>query len=969
MIRLHALGPAQLTGDGDEKVLSVLAQPKRLALLVYLAAADPPGFHRRDELVALFWPERDAGRARAALRKSLHHLRKSLGAQALPGRGDEIRVDPDLVWSDVQAFRQAAGGNRPIEALELYRGELLEGFHAADCPGFERWLAETRPKLQRTATSVALEAADVKVEAGSVREAADLARRAAALSPFDETVHRRVLGILDAMGDSAGALRFHTRFAERLAEELDVAPAPETEALVAEIRDRNSLRDAADDTVGAQATGAVSSSGPAPIDFAIESRDSSETSTWESTPVRPQSTSEPAVAPQSGFGWRGFVRTPVGLVLLALLVVALGVSASISWRAARQRWAFDEALPGIQRLIDDRRMVAAYLLTLQVEPYLEANPEFRRLRRQSLSPIPFSVRTDPPGARVSVTDYATPDGVWHELGTTPLERVRSPGGTLRLRVEAPGFYPVEQQFRPVDWSRELVELELDLQAIESGPPMARVPEDGPTEVLLVTPPEEPGVFWLDQHEVTNAEYAAFVAAGSYADSTVWREPVVEGGVAISWRRAMATFVDKTGRPGPATWELGSYPVGFDEHPVGGVSWYEAEAYCRWVGKRLPTIHHWNTAAGFSGSAHVISFSNLESEGTMPVGSSRGVGTYGHVDMAGNVREWALNPIEGNRYILGGGWSDAGYMFQLPDAASPMDRSPRNGLRCARFPDEEAAVLAAEIPYVVREFDVPPVDEEEFDSWRRRFAYPPRPLNATRDSVDDAVPYWRREIVSFDAPYGSERVEVHLFLPKGVDPPYRAVVFYPGATPFRMQSTDEMETMWFDFLVRTGFAVVHPIYEGHFGREQTRLFRERMTHWSMDIGRSIDYLLTRDDFDSTKIAFYGHSFGGWNGPIFTAMEPRFGASVFFAAGALESSRPPELQPLNYAPRATVPVLMVNGRNDFYYGESAQRRLFDLLGAPDEHKRHVMLEGGHFPSDWPGVMREIIGWLERYLGPAE
>ena len=62
-------------------------------------------------------------------------------------------------------------------------------------------------------------------------------------------------------------------------------------------------------------------------------------------------------------------------------------------------------------------------------------------------------------------------------------------------------------------------------------------------------------------------------------------------------------------------------------------------------------------------------------------------------------------------------------------------------------------------------------------------------------------------------------------------------------------------------------------------------------------------------------------------------------------------------------------MVNGRDDFYYGEAAQRRLFDLLGAPDEHKRLVMLEGGHFPSDWPGVMREIIDWLERYLGPAE
>jgi dipeptidyl aminopeptidase/acylaminoacyl peptidase len=299
----------------------------------------------------------------------------------------------------------------------------------------------------------------------------------------------------------------------------------------------------------------------------------------------------------------------------------------------------------------------------------------------------------------------------------------------------------------------------------------------------------------------------------------------------------------------------------------------------------------------------------------------------------------------------------------------LDRSPQNGFRCARFPDGQVEVLGSEVTPLSREFEVEPVDDARFERTRAQFSYPPQPLNAKVESVDDALPYWSREVVSFDAPYSSERVQAHLFIPKSVEPPYRAVVFYPGATPFRLPSVDLMETTWFDFLVRTGFAVIHPIYEGHFGREGSRVMRERLTHWTMDIRRSIDYLETREDIAADKVAFYGHSYGAWNGPIFTAMEPRFKASVLFAGGALKRRWPAELQPLNHAPRATVPVLMVNGRDDFYYPEPAQRRLFDLLGAPEADKRYVPLEGGHFPGDWPGVMKEILDWLERYLGPAE
>jgi len=633
-----------------------------------------------------------------------------------------------------------------------------------------------------------------------------------------------------------------------------------------------------------------------------------------------------------------------------------------------QSWAFNEALPRIQELVDRRRMVAAHLLAREVKPYLEGNVEFERLLEQSISPIALSVRSEPPGARVSATDYRTPDGVRYEFGTTPLDRVAVPSGSLRLRVERPGFHPVERQIRAVGMGAEVVELSFDLEPLGEGSDMVQVPMDPAVESRLVQPPKPLEPFWLDRYEVRNSEFARFVEAGGYGEAELWREAAGIEGLADSGQQVVARFVDQTGRPGPSTWELGSFPEATGDHPVGGVSWYEATAYCRSVGKRLPTIHHWYKAAGLGGVSDVVSFSNLDGEGPAPVGSFRGVGSYGHLDMAGNVREWVMNPVDGNRYILGGAWNDSGYMYTLPNATSPLDRSPVNGFRCARFSDEEAIALGAETRVLERDFDVTPVDDERFERYRANVAYPPQPLNAQVDSVDEDLPFWVHQVVSFDAPYGSERVQVHLFLPKSVDPPYRSVVFYPGTSAFAIQSARNMETTWFDFLVRTGFAVVHPVYEGQFGREGSRLFRERATRWTMDIRRSIDYLEARDDFDADKVAFYGHSYGAWNGPIFTAMEPRFKASVFFSGGALAlPGRDPELHPLNHAPRATVPALMVNGRNDFYYGEEAQRRLFEALGAPDAHKRHVMLEGGHFPGDWPGVMREIIDWLDHHLGP--
>src|SRR6266436_5985827 len=129
MIELRMLGRLSLTSADGRDVRALLGQPRRLALLAYLAAARPQGFHRRDSLLALFWPELDQEHARAALRQALHVLRGALGGDVVATRGDEeIGLDFTGLWCDVVAFDEAIAAGQLVAAVDCYKGDLLDGF-------------------------------------------------------------------------------------------------------------------------------------------------------------------------------------------------------------------------------------------------------------------------------------------------------------------------------------------------------------------------------------------------------------------------------------------------------------------------------------------------------------------------------------------------------------------------------------------------------------------------------------------------------------------------------------------------------------------------------------------------------------------------------------------------------------------------------------------------------------------------
>ena len=241
MVELRLLGVLELRGEGGAPLSAVLAQPKRLALLAYLALAPGLSFRRRDTVAALLWPEQDQEHARGSLRQALRFLRRELGETAIRNRGEEeIGLDGTLVHCDVVAFEAALRGNDPEAAARLYGGILLEGFFVGDAaPEFDQWLDNERNRLRGLAGEAFWAAAERSSTRGELAAAIAFGRQAVQQRPDDEAGLRRLLSLFDSDGDRAGAIAAYEQFAARLRAEYDAEPAAETRRLIEAIRARS----------------------------------------------------------------------------------------------------------------------------------------------------------------------------------------------------------------------------------------------------------------------------------------------------------------------------------------------------------------------------------------------------------------------------------------------------------------------------------------------------------------------------------------------------------------------------------------------------------------------------------------------------------------------------------------------------------------------------------------------------------
>jgi DNA-binding SARP family transcriptional activator len=360
---LQTLGSVELSGPDGEPITSVLAQPKRTALLVYLAAATPRGFHRRDTLAALFWPEDDESHARSSLRVALHFLRQSLGPEVGLVRGsEEVAVNPEQLWCEVVALEDALAEGRLVEAVELYRGPFLDGFHLPGTPRFERWVEETRRHLRKNTHEAASSLAQRSEEAGDLEDAARWASRAFGLAPYDEPALRRLLHLLDLTGNRAGALQAYERFAARIDAELGATPSPETANLIEEIRTRSEPSDRVESLVSGSGEASRKSGRQVP---AVAVRDAAAGPAEESAPAAEVSHLEASAGsdtPRQSSRHSLFLGVTAAIVLLA----TVGYLAIASWTDST-----NNAKEGTYGTLVSRRIVVTVLENQTGDPVLD----------------------------------------------------------------------------------------------------------------------------------------------------------------------------------------------------------------------------------------------------------------------------------------------------------------------------------------------------------------------------------------------------------------------------------------------------------------------------------------------------------------------------------------------------------------------------------------------------------------------
>jgi serine/threonine protein kinase/cephalosporin-C deacetylase-like acetyl esterase len=673
------------------------------------------------------------------------------------------------------------------------------------------------------------------------------------------------------------------------------------------------------------------------------------------------------------------LKRPVFAVPLAILLLVLSTLAY--WWIDRSRkvsWAREKALDEIGALGREEQWSSAYRLVRAVEEILPDDPMFVRLKEWCVRTV--SIASEPPGARILWREYSDSSGQWLTLGETPVSGILFPRGSSVLRIEREGSEPFES---PVS-AMEPGGISISLDRVGTVPAgMIHVP--GGRYGLSI-----PGLahidsasvsdYFIDRYEVTNRQYKEFVDAGAYLEHQFWKYPFMRQGEELTRDQAMAAFRDMTGRPGPATWQVSTYAEGEADHPVSGISWYEAAAYAEYAGKSLPTVFHWNVVAGTEFSSDIVPASNFSGKGVAAVGTYRGISKFGAHDMAGNVREWCWNETEGKRYILGGGWNDQPYTFNDAFTQDPFDRTSTNGFRCIKYSgaDGNRLVLEGAIDVPVRELmKEKPVSDEIFRYYRSLYVYDKIPLRPVIELTDTTKPGWTVQRISFSAAYGSEQMAAYLFLPRHRKGPYQIVVFFPGSDAIYMRSANpSWMTKDFDFILRDGRAVLYPVYKSTFDRGDglstdvptvTSSYRDHVIMWVKDFSRSIDYLETRKDIDCSKLAYYGVSWGGAMGAIVPAVEARIKVVVLHVAGLSLQRSLPEVDALNYVSRVKQPVLMLNGQYDHYFPvQTAMKPMFSLLGTPAGDKENFLFPTGHaVPRNQ--LIAKSLDWLDRYLGP--
>ncbi|HUR21031.1 MAG TPA: bifunctional serine/threonine-protein kinase/formylglycine-generating enzyme family protein, partial [Vicinamibacterales bacterium] len=573
-------------------------------------------------------------------------------------------------------------------------------------------------------------------------------------------------------------------------------------------------------------------------------------------------------------------------------LVVLSIAGWFIWKSMNVRWAKAQ-LPHIEALANANDNARAFALAQPVERYLPGDPTLGSLMHTVSDTI--SVSTEPAGAQVFLKRFAAdPSGALppRELvGVTPLTNFRVARGEYVLYIEKDGYAPTERTVsgamlhaNGLTVPPPPIRVEQTLIPLDKMPARMVAVPGGEYRLVAWSRPTDTRVtlndYFIDKYEVTNQEYKDFINAGGYVKKDFWKHPFVRDGKAMSWEDAMKLFVDRTGLPGPRSWSSQNVPEGKADHPVTDVTWYEASAYAQFHGKQLPSVFQWEKAARNGLTESIVNYmpwgvfypgdplvhhANFESNGTMPVNSSEfGMSPFGAYNMAGNAQEWTVNDTPEGRIATGGAWGEPTYVFAQYATLPAFYSSNKVGFRCALTTPgakgDQGAMrieIAQEIPVYKRSSD------EDFAKWSEAYRYDKAPLDARVESTQQ-TPEWTVEKISFNGDDG-ERAIGYLYLPNNFARPLQVIHMVPaGDVDQGFRSLPASIEAGLGPIIKSGRAAFGVVLKGYIERlrppgyvipDRTSVeYLERIVNRVTDLRRGLDYLETRKEVDSGKVAF-------------------------------------------------------------------------------------------------------------------
>jgi serine/threonine protein kinase/formylglycine-generating enzyme required for sulfatase activity/dienelactone hydrolase len=695
-------------------------------------------------------------------------------------------------------------------------------------------------------------------------------------------------------------------------------------------------------------------------------------------------------------------------IIVVAAIISIAAAGWLYWHKANREWA-REQIPRIEEMARAQKYFEAFDLATSVSRHLPEDPALARLMPQIAAPV--TIATEPAGALVFIKRFTTDErgeSVARELlGATPLADTQLARGDYILQFEKDGYSPAEiiistTPIRGAGSSIMPPPVRIEHRLIEQG----AIPEGmvfvpgGDYRLVSWRRPTDTRVrlddYFIDKYEVSNSDYKEFILSGGYLKREYWKHAFHKAGRSITREEAMAEMRDRTGLPGPRDWSNQQYPEGKADHPVTGITWYEAAAYAEFRGKRLPTVFQWEkaarngrtTLAGLAMPWGVVAETtdyraNFRGNGTLArTALEFGMSPYGCYNMAGNAAEWCANATGSGFIAAGGSWEDPAYLFGYFGEYPAFEREGADtsihskiGFRCvvnstAASGDQGAMNLDLDL----KAPSFKPVSDAEYGKLAAHYEYGKRELDAEIVEVKEGEA-WTREKIVYNGAAG-KRAIAYLYLPKYFQRPLQVLHSVPAGDVFgRFRPLPEATELTLDPLIRSGRAVFSVVLEGFIERDRepgyqrpatsTIEFVEETARYIEDMRRGLDYLETRGDIDASRIAYFGPSASDFK-LIIPAVEPRYRAVIFNGAAvrSYHDQWHPAANPINFAPRIRAPKLLMHGR----YDEAAPLKtegkpLYALMSEP---MRVEIFEGGHIP--YINIMIPTFsGWLDQILGP--